>query len=589
MVKIRLLDEHCINQIAAGEVVERPLSIVKELVENAVDAGAGKIEISVAGGGVSYIQVKDDGSGMSAEDLKLAVLPHATSKISKIDDLDNLSTLGFRGEALSSIAAVSKLSILSRVPEEVSGYEIRLEGGKTVSFSESGCPSGTTVTVQDLFFNTPVRLKFLRSANTEFGLISDMVGKLALANPHIAFSLRHPRNMVMNTPGQGNLLDTVAAVLGNDVARKMLPLSFANGDFQLSGYVSSPELARTSRYGTTFIVNGRVVRSPVLSQALKEAYHTLIPAGTFPLAVINLRMPPNAYDVNVHPAKLEIKFKAERELVQEISATIRNTLLKAKPVSSMPLYPQKISAAPQTDWQQLKILYRPNTGNWESPLRESPEIKLAPPAPPEIKPEAEGLGSSRLDFSQLRAVGQLFNTYVLCTDENAFYMIDQHAAHERIRYDELMRQMQKEGVSSQMLLVPETVELTLQEEQVLLEYFEDFHALGFVVEHFGERTYFLRAVPVLNDFLEPAQLFRQYLMEILQKSFTPTRERLLEKWIDMIACRTAIKGNETLSAAQMDELIQVLGDRANPLSCPHGRPTIIRVFSKKDLENRFGR
>ncbi|NLO98067.1 MAG: DNA mismatch repair endonuclease MutL, partial [Peptococcaceae bacterium] len=275
---IKILDQHCINQIAAGEVVERPLSVVKELVENAIDAGAKKIEISVEGGGQSLIKVRDDGCGMLSEDLKLAILPHATSKITRIEDLNDLRTLGFRGEALSSIAAISKLSIVSRRPEEAVGWEIRVEGGKLVSFTETGCAPGTVVTVTDLFFNTPARRKFLRSPNTEFGLISDMIGRLALANPDISFSLRHPQTPVLNTTGRGDLLDTIAAVLGNETARKMLPLEFKGNNIEISGFIGSPELVRNSRDGVTFIVNGRFVRSQLLYQALKEGYHTLIPA-----------------------------------------------------------------------------------------------------------------------------------------------------------------------------------------------------------------------------------------------------------------------------------------------------------------------
>jgi len=561
--------------------------VVKELIENAIDAGAKKIEISIEGGGDSFVKIKDDGSGIQPDDLKLAVLPHATSKISTIDDLNHLLTLGFRGEALPSIASVAKLSIVSRLHEEAVGYEIQVEGGKIVSFTETGCPGGTVVTVKELFYNTPARRKFLRSANTEFGMISDMVGRLALAKPEISFSLRHPDNPVLNTSGQGNLLDTIATVLGNETARKMIPLAMNDGGFKLTGYISSSELVRSSRNGETFIVNGRVIHSQLLNQALKDGYHTLIPAGTYPLAVLSLTALPSAYDVNVHPSKLEIKFRNEKELAARVVDSVRRTLLQAKPIRNIGQEPiRNIIKEPMGEfnvnpdvnsvkWEQLKLLYKP--------LNQKMEFSVA-----EKQEETAAGGSADVLFPDLRALGQLFNTYILCTDERSLFIIDQHAAHERIRYDDLLIQLREQGVSSQMLLVPETVDLTLQEEQMLLEYFEELHQLGFIIENFGDRTYFLRAVPVTNNLAEQGKLFRKFLDEILIKSFSPTQERLLEKWIYMLACRSAIKGNERLSNQEMEELIQRLGNRPNPFTCPHGRPTIISI-SKKELDNRFYR
>jgi len=623
--RIKLLDEHCINQIAAGEVVERPLSVVKELIENSIDAGSDKIEISVDGGGDTLIKVRDNGFGILPEDIRLAVLPHATSKINRIDDLDRLTTLGFRGEALPSIAAISRLSILSRASEEVSGYEIQIEGGKEVSFQETGCPVGTVVTVRDLFFNTPARQKFLRSANTEFGLISDMVSKLALARPDISFSLRHPNNHILNTPGRGNLLDTIATVLGGNIARKMLPISVDHGYFQLKGYIGSPELVRSSRSGITFLVNGRVIRSKLLNQSLRDGYHTLISSGTYPVAVLSLTMPPNSCDVNVHPAKLEIKFNNEKQISQMISDSIHRTLLQSAPlkkitiVSSNTFNPANSSNPANTfntsnnssgnssyiqvkatrnlsnnNWQQLKLLYKPDSAGEKASNSYIHDANVADVAdqiitdPNDTNHKNTDMEHKGIDFQEIRAVGQLFNTYILCTDDKSLFIIDQHAAHERIRYDELNTRIQDPNALSQMLLIPEAVELSAQEEQILLEHFENLNDLGFIIENFGERTYFLRAVPVLHNLENSGRLLRDFLDEILNKSFSPTRERLLEKWIYMMACRTAVKGNQKLSAQEMDELIQRLGNRENPFSCPHGRPTII-TLSQKEMENLFNR
>jgi DNA mismatch repair protein MutL len=537
--KIEILDELCVNQIAAGEVVERPSSVVKELIENAIDAGARKIEIIIERGGESYLQVKDDGYGMSSADLELAILPHATSKIKSIEDLKHLETLGFRGEALPSIAAVSKLSIISRQATEIGGHEIRVEGGKVVSFTEIGCPQGTTVTVKDLFYNTPARRKFLRSANTEAGLISDLVSRLALANPNISFSLRRSKNQLLYSPGKGNLRDTIAAVYGAETARQMLELSVEKRDLRISGYLSSPNLVRSSRNSLTFIVNGRVVRSQLLNQALRDGYHTLIPAKTYPFAVVVLTMPASNYDVNVHPAKLEIKFNNEKNLAFELTTAIRQTLLQTHPVRSTILEQDPYITLPEStlngpksqgasiDSQNLSLnICTANENKIPFLVSES-----ADPSP--VK--TQGL------FQELRALGQLFNMYLLCTDDKNLYVIDQHAAHERLRYDELTAQLKEQGLTSQMLLFPEVLELTPHEESILLENLEELQSLGFIIENYGARAYFLRAVPTGRNLREPGSLFREFIAEVLAKSRLPSSEKLLEEWIYMVACRTALK------------------------------------------------
>ncbi|AHF09931.1 DNA mismatch repair endonuclease MutL [Dehalobacter restrictus] len=677
--RIKLLDEHCINQIAAGEVVERPLSVVKELVENALDAGARKIDISVEGGGTALIRVKDDGAGILAEDLRLAVLPHATSKISAITDLDDLRTLGFRGEALPSIASVSKLSIMTRTPDDVAGQELKVEGGTFLSMTEIGCPPGTVVTVNDLFYNTPARHKFLRSAVTEFGWISDMVGRLSLARPDVAFSLRHPNNILLHTPGNGSLIEAIAAVSGNDAARKMLPISYQDESLEISGYVSMPEHVRSSRSGLTFFVNGRVIRSQLMNQAIKDGYHTLIPANTYPVCVISLNLPPSDYDVNVHPAKLEIKFKEEKNLSRKIAEVIRKNLLDGVPMRrySFTEKTRTSESGPSkpspSQWEQLKILYRPlesNRSEQSSPaydpdtpiipenqsfrdvekikehhypyingqlseqqpdqteyisgrlsggIRESiadrvPErisdmisdrnSEIAPnrnleritdnitdSLPDKIAEVSQTLQQDKetvSKFLELKAVGQVFHMYILAADDKNLYIIDQHAAHERIRYESLLQLARQRETASQLLLIPETVELTVQEEQILLAHFDELHGMGFIFEHFGDRTYFLRGIPLLDSLESPGKMFKVFIDEILNTSFSPSLEKLLEEWIMMLACRSAVKGKERLMVQEMDEIIQKLGRADNPYSCPHGRPTIIQI-SEKELNHKFER
>jgi DNA mismatch repair protein MutL len=601
--KIKLLDQHSINQIAAGEVVERPLSVVKELIENSLDAEARKIDIRVEGGGTSLITVKDDGYGIEPKDLRLAILPHATSKINSILDLENLESLGFRGEALPSIASVSKLSILSRTSKEVAGYRIQVEGGVFISGTETGCPYGTTVTVKDLFFNTPARRKFLRSNSTEFGLISDMISRLALARPDVSFNLRHPNNLVLNTPGKGDLLETIAALLGNNTARQMLPITYQNEHLKVNGYISKPEMVRSSINGVTFIVNGRVIRSQLLNQALKRGYHTFIHQGTYPVSVLTITMPPSNYDVNIHPAKLEIKFKDEKEIADTITKIIRIALLTDKPIRNISLNtkgkPPQINKSiknANNNWNQLKILYKPFTQSNNNKKITHGRVNILGGNNVETIAESNFIAgytetvSQKLTmtFQELRALEQLFNTYIISTDEKSLYLIDQHAAHERIRYDKLNQQLKKNKMSSQLLLVPETVELTIQEENILIEFFEKLHEMGFIIEHFGGRSYFLRGVPIFHNLENPGKLFRMFLDGILTNLIPPSLEKLLEEWIFMLACRTAIKSKEKLSIQEMDELIQELGNCDNPFSCPHGRPTIIKI-PKQELDKRFER
>lgn len=623
--KIKILDQHCVNQIAAGEVIEKPLSVIKELVENSLDALAKKIEITVEGRGTSLIRIKDDGIGINPEDLSLAVMPHATSKLENIQDLDSLNTLGFRGEALASIASVSKLSIISRTQDQIAATEIRIEGGQVISSSEIGSPYGTTVTVEDLFFNTPARLKFLSSEGTEFGLISDMVGRLALARPDVAFSLRRPNNILFNTPGTGNLLDGIASVVGNDIARKLIPLEYAEGSLSISGYISPPDFSRSSRHGITFIVNGRVIRSKLLNSALKNGYHTLLPSNMYPTAVINLSLPPSEYDVNVHPAKLEIKFKSEKNLSQVLTDIVRKTLLASRPLSKITLVSDEQQPYPQTkkpdlpgpvrsnSWEQIRLQYSSKI-NYSPKTDNKPKTGYNPipyeVAEPEIPSELSNVNKLSIEqpfeqpeptsdilnaeynknsfFQNLRPLGQLFNTYILTTDEKGLYIIDQHAAHERIRYENILALYKNAKTVSQTLLLPETVNLTIQEEQVILAHYDELYNLGFILEHFGERTYFLRGVPILNNLDAPEKMFRMFIDEILNNPFPPSPEKLMEKWIFVLACRSAIKANDRLSILEMEELIMKLGNANNPYSCPHGRPTIIEI-SKKELDGKFGR
>lgn len=615
---IQVLNEYAANQIAAGEVVERPLSVVKELVENALDAGASRIDIAVEGNGVPLISVSDNGHGIPAAQLPLALLRHATSKITRIEDLSTLNTLGFRGEALPSIASVSVFELSTRFRDELSGSVLKVEGEQKPSIREIGRPQGTTVSVRDLFFNTPARRKFLKSHNTEFGLISDMVSRLALARPDVAFTLTHPEHVVLKTPGRGKLLEAVAAVLGNGIARRLIPVSAAKGIWQLTGYISPPDLVRSGRQGETFIINGRVIRSNLLSRSLSDSYHTLIPAKLHPIAVLQLSMPPAEYDVNVHPAKMEIRFTREQELAEFITGGIRELLLARhaptslgfktaaplplnKPASSNPLQ-LAISAIsdPMRAGEKLRISpdsgKNPNLYSQAKPaIYPAPDIHTQPdfypksdtPAGFQINEPVPAAAppAPRLDVWPL---AQVFNTYILATDSSSLFIIDQHAAHERINYERLLNQLKKVKPGSQELLIPLPLEFTLQEEMVLLEHLWTLREFGFILEHFGPQTYLMRGIPDNIQSGEGESLIREFLNIIITTSKAPNIETLREEWAFLMACRHSIKASENLSLMEMEQLLAQLNLTENPFTCPHGRPTVVQI-SQSELEKRFYR
>lgn len=649
---IHILDAHAANQIAAGEVVERPASVVKELVENAIDSGAKHIDITVEGNGVPLIRVRDDGSGIASADLPLAVIRHATSKIRQIEDLDQLRTLGFRGEALPSIASVSQMEISSRPVDQVAGLSLKLKGGEQEELKEVGCPVGTSVTIQDLFYNTPARLKFLKSNPTEFGLISDTIGRIALAHPEIAFSLTHPQQVVLQTSGRGEFRETIGSILGHTIARQLIPINLQQETWTLEGFISPPNLVRSSKQTQIFMINGRSVRSTFLSRALQEGYHTLIPVKLYPIVVLHLHVPPSDYDVNVHPTKMDVRFKQEPTLNQFISQAVYQTLINSKPLPSFETNKSILSLKPKMDGFQLNpsssIVTRipptppiPTSISTPTPkasiqIRELAEPLLTNaqdthPHKPQVFDQEKTFAAppQRLDVAQSKLVqlklnietsdsesnpteaasqlvearvskidqnvlsniwplAQLFNTYILATDGETLFMIDQHAAHERINYERLLREFKQAEQASQALLIPLPLEFTLQEEQVLLEHLWILNEMGFILEQFGSRTYLLRGVPAQTGTYQPDQLLREFIEEVLLKNTAPNLDKLLEEWIYLLACKESIKAQDTLSLLEIEQLIAQLNQTQNPYTCPHGRPTMIKM-TRMELERRFYR
>ncbi|MHB8126211.1 MAG: DNA mismatch repair endonuclease MutL [Desulfitobacteriaceae bacterium] len=630
---IRILDQHSANQIAAGEVVERPVSVVKELIENALDARAKRIDISIEQNGLPLIRVRDDGYGIAAEDLPTAILRHATSKISSINDLNQLLTLGFRGEALPSIASVSHLEITSRPHDRISGSCLTVQGGQQLDIQEIGCTTGTTVVIRDLFFNTPARKKFLKSVNTEFGLISDIVGRLALARPEVAFTLTHPHQVLLQTTGLGQWLNTIGAILGNDLARRLIPVSATSGNWFLEGYISPPDLVRSSKQGVTFIINGRYIRSSFLSRALVDGYHTLIPAKLYPIAILHLHLLPSDYDVNVHPTKMDIRFNNEQGLTKFIQEEIRQTLLKSrsvpglgkntnlttnqnqvlKPNSSPASLNQKANLVVSSlgvrspneliTSQQINSILNPEKYTSASPnytqdlnhIQETPDhsktedyVAITNTKEQDQNSLFPGKSITLGPLREFWPLAQLFNTYILTTDGQVLMIIDQHAAHERINYERLLKKAQQNHTASQQLLIPIPLELTLQEEQALLEHLWTLTELGFIIEHFGPKTYLLRGIPAYTGSFSGEELLREFIEQVLLKNHTPGIEQLLEEWIYLLACHESIKAHDNLSLLEMEQLIAQLSQTENPYTCPHGRPTMIQMTAA-ELGKRFYR
>ena len=555
--RIKILPDDLINKIAAGEVVERPASVVKELLENSIDAGATRISIEVSGAGGKLIRVSDNGSGLTGEEIPLALERHSTSKIGNLDDLFNIKTLGFRGEALPSIAGVSKIEILSC--REGRGNQLQSEGGKTIKLEAAGCPVGTTIIVKDLFFNTPARRKFLKSPAVELGHINDIVSKYVLACPGIAFELISEGKPLVKSTGSGKLSEAIMAVYGLGLMQELIEgqLEFKSG--KVYGFISRPTLSRMDKSYENFFVNRRYVRNFLLNRALEEAYRTLIPGGRYPVAVLFIDIDPKLIDVNVHPTKREIKFQSTSEVMQAVSSMVTKTLSEIIEAVSW----DKGVEAGSRDWKldskdQLPI------SSFEAGIPEIQVTSIQPFIP----------------------IYQYKQTYIISTDGKDLVLIDQHAAHERILYDKLSQKA--EAIHSQPLLTPENLELGPQETAILQENVEYLKSLGFELEEFGSSSYLIRAVPALSIKSPAQQLLRDILAELSELGKTAQLEIKQENIRKLIACHSAIKAGDKLSIEEMNRLIRDLYATENPATCPHGRPTLIRL-TEEEFKKRFGR
>lgn len=672
MAQIHILDSETIDKIAAGEVVERPASVVKELVENAIDAGATAVTVEAKEGGIEFIRVTDNGSGMEREQLRTAFLRHATSKIENASDLMQIKSLGFRGEALSSIAAVAKVELITRTADSMTGSRMLLEGAREICLEEVGAPEGTTFLVRNLFFNTPVRRKFLKQPATEGGYIADLMEHLALSRPDISFKLMLGSQLKFHTSGNGDLREVIYRIYGREVADALVPVQQEKDGIRIEGYLGKPIQVRSNRNYEIYFINGRFIRSTVVARAVEEGYKEYLMQHKFPFCVLHLTMDTSRVDVNVHPTKMDVRFTDAAGFSMLLCSVVRDALKAREMIPAAGLSPEKEQRTLQRQEKQEREKLRmpepfeprrsdayrvmeemkyegqrpkmqeaiqnpvwarvKTPGNRDKlsvkeqqmtekpanilegggaeaeeaffvetaePVREEPTAKGTLPeeeTPRQLNPEEEtprqlNLFEEKLlteeNRQKFRIIGQVFETYWLITFEDKLLMIDQHAAHEKVNFERLMRQYREKSVVSQRLMPPVIVSLSGREESVLAENRETFLALGFEVEAFGGSEYALRGVPVDLYGCDERKMFLEVLDQLADGG-NFGNIRVVEEKIASMSCKAAVKGNQLLRVEEAERLIDELLTLENPYNCPHGRPTIV-TMTKTEMDKKFKR
>jgi len=611
MAQIQILSEQLCNKIAAGEVVERPASVVKELLENSLDAGADEVVVELERGGKSLIRVSDNGCGMLEEDAFLCLERHATSKIRHEDDLAAIGTLGFRGEALPSIASVSRLRLTTRAAESEAGSEIYIEGGVVKRTGEVGMPVGTTIEVRNLFFNTPARRKFLRRDETELGHISDMVTKQALGYPGVRFTLVHQgRTLVETRPGE-NLQERVAALMGRQIAGSMLLLDQQAEGLHLNGLLAPPDVSRATTANIYFFINGRVIRDRVVQHALLDGYRGLLMKGRYPVMVLFLQIDPHQVDVNVHPTKHEVRFRDQRRVHDFLVAAVRNALRPAPwaagerpetPDATEPPddYGEKVpapalpKAGPAVgtpgDYgeriHETSARYASQPCTAHSPLVTS---TVPPPSPP-VSP-AELFSSPEEaagPFGRLRVIGQFRQTYIVCEDGDELVLVDQHAAHERVRFEQLRAQHRTQGIERQGLMFPEVIEFDARRAAVFAEHLEELAGLGFELEEYGPNAFALRSQPKLLGKVSGRELVQDVASELVELGRSGQVEDALDEVLITMACHSAVRAHHELGSAEISALFRDLDAIDFKANCPHGRPILLRL-GESEIERLFKR
>jgi len=647
MAKINILDQDTINKIAAGEVVERPSSVVKELVENSIDAGATAVSVTISGGGTTQIRVTDNGCGFEREDLDVAFLKNTTSKIRCAEDLLSVQSLGFRGEALSSISSVSKLELITKTKQELVGTRYVIHGGVKQEEQEVGCPDGTTFVVNDLFYNTPVRRKFLKSAMTEAGYVNDVMERIALSNPDIAIKFTNNGKLLINTSGNGKLRDVIYGIYGRDIAAELCEVNRTAGEFSICGLIAKPVIARGNRNYENYFLNGRYIRNPLISKAIEEAYRGYMMQNKYPFTALMLQIPNDMFDVNVHPAKLEVRFTQPELIYEFVYQSIRTTVVdcetihktsldtQAKPVvKQIPSYAPEpferhkattpISVSPsdkfvkqlftenkvqpqlQSEPQQIseESPYGVNLQPTQAVISETELLKTIVDDPVESDSTESEMNEVHSDITKApepvqlsflseeakkkhRIIGQVFATYWMVEYDDKLYIIDQHAAHERILYENMMEAKKLAEPNAQQLFPPLVISLNLREQEVLEQTLPYLEKLGYEIESFGGKEYKVSAVPAELSAINKKEYLIEFLDSLSENGIPSEPESVYDK-IASLSCKAAVKGNHKLSYEEASSLINQLMKLENPFHCPHGRPVTIEL-SKYEIEKKFKR
>lgn len=658
MSKITVLDQNTIDKIAAGEVIERPASVVKELVENSIDAGATAVTVDIKEGGTSFIRITDNGAGIQKEDVPTAFLRHSTSKIRSVEDLASVTSLGFRGEALSSIAAVSQVELITKTAEGLTGVRYVIEGGFEKSFEEIGAPEGTTFIIRNLFYNTPARRKFLKSPAAEAGYISDLMERLALSHPDISFKFINNGQIKLHTSGNTNLKDIIYNVYGREIASHLIKIEADTDMIRIEGYIGKPLISRGNRNYENYYINGRYIKSGIVAKAIEDAYKSYMMQHKYPFTAIHLYIDGDFLDVNVHPTKMELRFCNQEEVYRSIFAAVgeglaRKELIpevslspsakpavatKPRPAAPEPFEKNRLSRLneerqqePRTDMVRELAGYKAVNSKKAEEQMHVAAVVAGPVAEPKVEvqtagfPPVQGIvketssrketaadatvadfpkkggnitAPSQLDLfdeklldreskAEHRIIGQLFDTYWLVQFKDKLFIIDQHAAHEKVLYERIMKSLANREFSSQLVSPPVILSLSMQEEELLRKYRNSFSAIGFEIEHFGGKEYAVRAVPD-NLFGIVQQSLLIEMIDSLSDNMGAANAEIINEKIASMSCKAAVKGNQRLSALEAEALIDELLELDNPYNCPHGRPTIISM-SNYEIEKKFKR
>ncbi|MCE5199204.1 MAG: DNA mismatch repair endonuclease MutL [Armatimonadota bacterium] len=609
--RISLLDEHTANRIAAGEVVERPASVVKELVENSIDAGATQITVTLEEGGKDLIKIVDNGCGMTRDDAVLSLQRHATSKIRDAEDLEHIGTLGFRGEALPSIASVSVIEIVTK-NESTDGVRLEIEAGTITNLESVGAPQGTTIAVRKLFFNTPARLKFLKTSQTELSHITEILGWFAMAYPSIHFRLIHNGREMLSSPGTGIWLNSITQVMGKDTAKQLAPVKFETPVMKVEGFISNPAFTKINRRDQVIFVNGRPIRSKTVTHAIDQAYRGLIQPGRYPVAVLFIDMVPELVDVNVHPTKTEVKFSSEHEVHSAVHRAVNEALMQGaaaptitqahtpsaqRTTSDEPAYRQASFSMPaEVDTEAFRealakrreaavaesLVDVVDPFVWKSDHKPGEAVEESP------VPEADFDAIRTVGLRGVKVIGQARNLYILAQCDDGVLIIDQHVAHERVLFDQMRKSREEKGVPIQGLVVPTSISLSAKESAVVSQRLDDLRKAGFELEMFGGSTYIMRGAPASVKPKDAETVLRDMIQELVDLSIAKHLLVRPDQVLITAACKMAVKAGESLAMEEMDRLIEDLLKCENPFTCPHGRPIIISL-SNWELDRKFRR